>query len=40
MHSPLDSFEVRGKGFALGGGKVAYIGVDARHTVHLGTVNV
>ena len=32
VHSPYDFPEVGSKGFSLGAGKVAYIGVDARHT--------
>ncbi len=32
VHSPYDFPEVGGRGFTISGGKVAYIGVDARHT--------
>ncbi len=32
MHSPYDYPEVGSKGFTVGGGQVAYIGVDVRRT--------
>ena len=40
LHSPYEYPEVRRKGFGLGMGKEAFIGVSAVHTERLGSVHL